>query len=132
MGDNEVVSAGRNAREDGAALLDVDESSTVGGESGARESGGNSVGEGDSAEVGESDERAAFLEVLNDPLRVLLAKTGGGWEGLRHGLSVGLVLDHSSSRLGSRRGDGDCDSVSGVDADAGEVDGSGGKPFEPG
>jgi hypothetical protein len=59
--------------EDGAALLDVEDAGAGDADGGAGLDGGG-AGEGDGVEVGEGDEGAAGLVVLDDPLGVVLAE----------------------------------------------------------
>jgi hypothetical protein len=109
-----------------AVLLDVNEGRA---NRGAAASAG--AGEGDSAEVGEGHERVALLEVLNDPLSVLLAESARRRERLGDGLAVGVVLDHGSARLGCGGGDGDGDRVTSAERDTAEVVCGSGEPLEP-
>jgi hypothetical protein len=87
--------------------------------------------ERDSAEVRHRHQRRALLEVLDDPLRVLLAQRGSGRDRLGHALARRVVLDHGRARLGRRRSDGDGDRVAGGEGDAGEVVGVVGVPLVP-
>ena len=89
------------------------------------------AGELNLSEVCERHELAAGREVLDDPLRVLLAEGRLTRERVRDGLARRVVRDR---RLAGRlRGgsDGHLDLVAGLKADAGEVVRRRGEPFVP-
>ena len=88
--------------------------------------------EGDGAKVGEGDERAALLVVLDDPLRVLLAQRRAGRDRLGHGLALGHVLDDCRARRGAARGDRELDGIAARERDAREVVRVVGVPLVPG
>ena len=84
-----AIDGGRG--QDFVVLLNIDGVST-GEPSGAGVGGGRAAGESDGAKVGERDQAAAFLKVLDDPLGVL-AGQGLAADGLAHRLSGAGVLD---------------------------------------
>ena len=89
------------------------------------------VRELDLPKVRERHELAAHREVLNDPLRVLLAQCGLLRERVRDGLARRLVRDGGfSGRLG-RRGHGHLDVIACLEADAREVGRGRGEPLVP-
>lgn len=98
---------------------------------GAGVGGSHSVGEGDSAEVGKGNERAALLVVLNDPLGILLAKRGSRSDRLCDGFALGDVLDNRGTGFGAGGGDGQLDAVTRGERNAGEVVGVVGVPLIP-
>jgi len=112
----------RAAGEDLGVLLNVDDAG-AGNTDGGSGLDGRSTGEGDSAKVGEGDKGGTRLEVLNNPLSVILAEvtllaTG---ESVCDGSTRSNVLDDSfTSSLGSC-GDGSLDGVTSRDADTREV-----------
>ena len=121
VGDGDRAAAGRDRSEDLVVLLDVNERRAGRADGRAADGARRRAGEGDGAEVGEGNEGAALLEVLDDPLRVVLAERGLAGEGVRDGLPGRLVGDRRrAARLGSR-GDRDGHSVAGGEADTGEV-----------
>ena len=119
--DGDGAAADGDGGEDLAALLDVDGGRAGGADGGAARGRRGRRGEDDGAEVGEGHERGALLEVLDDPLRVVLAERRLAGERVRDGLALGLVRDRRrAARLG-RRGDRHGDDVARGEADAGEV-----------
>ena len=62
-----------------------------------------------------------LLEVLDNPLGVLLAERGRRRDLLREGLALGAVRDDGRASLGRSRDDGHGGRVAGVKDDAGEV-----------
>jgi hypothetical protein len=129
--DSDGRARGRDTRECLAVLLDVDDVRAAGAGR-ARGSLRGRAGEGDGAKVGEGHERGALLEVLDDPLSVLLAERRRGRDLLRDGLALRVVGDHGRAGRGARRGDGERDGVAGAEADTGEVVGVVGVPLVPG
>lgn len=127
MANGNAVRARRNGGENLARRrLDVDDGGarrTLGRTAGRSSDG---VVESDGAKVGEGDERATRLVVLDDPLGVLFAKSGGGSEGFGDSLAGGQVLDDGSARLGSGGGNGDLDGIASLDGKVGEIVGGGG------
>ena len=122
---------GRAGGEDLVALLDVDDSS-AGRANRAGRRGRGRAGEGDSAEVSEGNEAAVGLEVLNDPLGIVLAERGLAGEGVGDGRALRVVLDGGSAAGlgGGLHGGGD--GVASREADAREVVGVVGVPLIPG
>lgn len=98
--------------EDGAALLDVEDAGAGDADGGAALDGGGG-GEGDGVEVGEGDERAARLVVLDDPLGVVLAQLVLlVAEGVGDALARGQVLERGSAGGLGGGGLGRCKRVS--------------------
>jgi len=130
---------GRRARDrDGrqnlsAGILNLDDLRT-GKRNGGSTSAGDSAAEGDGVEAGEVDLRAALLEVLDDPLSILLCEGGGGGRS-RDGLSVaeagGDVLYHDSTTGGGGSSDGDADGLASAYGEAADVNGEVGEPLVP-
>ena len=119
--DGDRARRGRDGGQDLAVLLNVDERRARGPDGGAAVRGRGRAGERDAPEVGERHEAAARGEVLDDPLRVVLAERGLARERVRDGLACGLVRDRRrAARLG-RRGHGHLDGVARGEADAREV-----------
>jgi len=114
---------GGAASQDLAVLLDIDDGGAGDTDrAGSVSSGG--TGEGDGAEVGESDLGAALVEVLNDPLSIGLAKGAQGslvGEGVLDGLAGGHVLNGSNTASLAGCSDGNGDLVTSGKADATEV-----------
>lgn len=73
MSDGDGVGSSGDAGEDLGVLFQVDDG-RAGDAEGLGGGGSRGAGEGDGAEVGESDQGAALLEVLDDPLCVLASK----------------------------------------------------------
>lgn len=116
---------GRAAGQDRAGLADVHDG-------GARD-GGRAVGEGDAVEVGEGHEAQAGLEVLNDPLGVVLAELVGlGREAVGDRLAGGGVLQSDGAGLLGGGIDAHDDGVALGDGEAGEGVGVVGVPLVPG
>ena len=131
IGDGDGAARGGDGGQHGAALLDVDEGGARGADGAARGARGR-AGELDGAEVGEGHEGAALLEVLDDPLGVVLAERGLAGERVRDGLARAHVRDLRRAAGLGRRGDGDGDGVAGGEGDAREVVGVVGVPLVPG
>ena len=128
--DSDGASSGRSLSDDGLVMHHINEGRARGADSLALERSRRGVGELDLAKVGERHELAPHLEVLDDPLRVLLAQRLLAHERVRDGLAGRLVRDRRlAGRL--RRGHAHCDIVPGLEADAGEVVRGGGEPFVP-
>ena len=125
VGDGNGAAAGRNRGQDLAALLDVNDRGARRGDGGARDSASGGAGECDGTKVGEGYEGArattARLEVLDDPLGVVLAETCGGGEGGGDGLALGVVHDRERALGGARGGGGQGDGVTSGEGDAAEV-----------
>lgn len=120
--DSDGGGCGRDRGQNLVALLNVDGrcARTVGTDS----AGGGSrlgVGERNGAEIGEGDERVAFLVVLYDPLGVRLAERSRGGERLGDRLALGHVLDDGAAGLGAGSRDGESDNVACAERDAREV-----------
>ena len=130
VGDSDARARRRHTRQSLAVLLDVEDVRARGANGAARGPGG-CTGEGDRAEVSKGHERVALLEVLDDPLRVLLAERAGRGDRLRHALAVAVVRDDRRAVGGGGCGDGQSDAVAGAEADAGEVVGVVGVPLVP-
>ena len=82
--------------------------------------------------IGRREGLTVRLEVLNDPLGVVLAERGLAGEGVRDGRALRVVLDRgSAASLGSGRHGGG-DGVPGREADTREVVGVVGVPLIPG
>ena len=130
--DGDRARRGRDGGQDLAVLLNVDERRARGPDGGAAVRGRGRAGERDAPEVGERHEAAARGEVLDDPLRVVLAERGLARERVRHGLAGRLVRDRRLAGRLRRRGHGHLDRVARLEADAGEVVRPGGEPLVPG
>lgn len=115
-----------------AALFDVDERRARRADGRAAARRRRRAGEGDGAKVGEGDERAAGLEVLDDPLRVVLAERRLARERVRHGLALRLVRDRRRAAGLRGRCDGHGDGVARGEGDTGEVVRVVGVPLVPG
>jgi hypothetical protein len=111
--DGEARGGGGHGGLDGAALLDIDDGTVAWALGGTRAGGSNSVGEHDATEIGERNQGASLLEILNDPLGVLKAQSAGASEGLGDGLASGDVLNDSLAGLGAAGGNGGLDHISG-------------------
>ena len=115
-----------------AALLNVDDTPAGRANSGSRGQSRVGIGKGDSSKVGKRHQRAALLEILYDPLGVLLAQGRARADGLGDGLPSGDVLDDGCPALGGRGSDCDGDGVSSRDGDPGEIVCVVGVPLIPG
>lgn len=93
-----------------------------------------SIGEGDSSKVGERNESAVLLKVLDDPLGVGLAQSAcsATREGVRHRLAGSEVVDRGGAGGGRCGVHGYFDHVSGGDGDALEIVGILRVPLVPG
>ena len=111
-------------------LLHVDDRRARGGRRTAPRARGRAR-ERDGAEVGERHEPAALLEVLDDPLRVLLAERRLARERVRDRLARRAVLERRRARGERRCRDCHSDLVARGERDAAEVDGGRREPFEP-
>ena len=131
VGDSDRGRAGGDGGQNTAVLLHVDDGRARGGGRAAR-GASRHTSEGDGAPVGEGDEASALREVLDDPLRVLLAERGLAGERVRDRLAGGVVDDRRRPAGARRRGHGHGDRVSGADRDAREVVRKVGEPLEPG
>ena len=131
VGDRDRGRAGGDGGQNTAVLLHVDDGRARGGGRAARRASRH-TSEGDGAPVGEGDEASALREVLDDPLRVLLAERGLAGERVRDRLPGGVVDDRRRPAGARRRGHGHGDRVSGADRDAREVVRKVGEPLEPG
>ena len=130
IGDGDGAARGGDGGQHGAALLDVDEGGARGADGAARGARGR-AGELDGAEVGEGHEGAALLEVLDDPLRVLLAELRARRERLADGLAAGDVLDDGGTGRGGRGGDGELNLITSADGEVREVGGEVGVVLVP-
>ena len=117
--------------EDLVVLADVDEARARGAD-GAAARARLRAREGDLAEVGEGDEAVVGREVLDDPLRVVLAERGLARERVRDGLAGRLVRDRRLAGRLRGRGHGHLNRVARLEADAREVVRVVGVPLEPG
>lgn len=120
VGDGDAVAAGRCRGQDLAVLLDVNDGSASGADC-ATGCGRRCASELDGAEVGEGHKRVTLLEVLDNPLRVLLAEPRARRERLADGLAAGDVLDDGGAGRGGRGGDGELNLITSADGDAREV-----------
>lgn len=79
------------------------------------------TGERNGAEIRERHERAVRLEVVDDPLGVLLTERGGRRDLLGDSLALGVARDHRCARCRAGGGDGRRDGVVWGEGDVGEV-----------
>lgn len=106
---------------DGAGLADVNDGGIITSiDSGAGALGSVGIGELDRVEVGEGNQGQTLLEVLNNPLGVVLAQVGlggGGRKGVGHGLAGGGVLEGGGTGAGAGGLDGHGDGVTSRDVE---------------
>lgn len=131
--DSDAVAGIRGLGQNDAVLLDIHDLGTRGA-NGSAVLDGLSVGESDSAKVGERNKSAILLEVLDDPLGVGLAQGARSTarEGVGHRLASRDVVDGggaSGSGGGVHR---DLDHISSSDGDAAEIIGILWVPLVPG
>ena len=131
VSDGDGVAAGRDGGQDTAVLLEVDDIRAGGADRAAGGARGR-AGERNGAPVGERDEPAVLLEVLDDPLRVLLAERGLAAEAVRDLLAGGVVDERRGAARRGSCGDGRGDRVAGADFEAREVVSVVGVPLVPG
>ena len=131
VGDGDGLVARRDLGDDLVALDDVDLLRVLGADLLVARRRRGRVGEGDLAEVGEGDEPPR-REVLDDPLRVVLAQRGLARERVRDDLARAVVPDPRLAGRLRERGHGHRDGVAGLERDAGEVVRPGGEPLVPG
>ena len=74
MTDGNSAITQRDRSEDFTILFDVDGSAGITILSGTAAAGGNSIGKGDSTEVGKGNESTVRLKVFDDPFSVLTSK----------------------------------------------------------
>lgn len=131
--DSDAVARDGSLGEDGAVLLDVHDGGVRGTDSRAA-AGGLSIGEGNGAEVSESNKGVTRLEVLNNPLGVGLAKVtlDVAAEGVADGLTSGQVLNGGATAALAGGLDSDLDLVTLGDGEAVKVVGVVGVPLIPG
>lgn len=101
VGASDGLAGGRAAGVDSAGLADVDDGarSSLDGTAGRR--GGVGLGELDGVEVSEGHQGETLLEVLDDPLSIVLAKvTLGAGPCVVDGLASGGVLNGGSTSRG--------------------------------
>ncbi len=123
--------ARRHRSQHTAVLLHVDDGRAGRALRAAGKAGGH-AGERDRSPVGEGDEGVAFGEVLDDPLRVLLAERGLAGERVRHRLAGGVVDERRGATRQGSRDDRGGDRVAGAEAEPGEVVREVREPLEPG
>lgn len=130
--DNHSAVSDGDGGEDGAAALNVNDGGILGA-NGLAARGGRGAGEGNSAEVGEGNKGVILLEVLDDPLGIVLAQitinTTG--EGVGNGLASGDVVNGSSTGGLGGGVNSDLDHITGGDSEV-KVVGIVGVPLVPG
>jgi hypothetical protein len=123
VGAGDRRAGGGAVRQDLAALLNVNDGGTT-DTHGAAGGHGRGPSEGDGAKVSKSNQRAALLEVLDNPFSISLAEVALGTlarEGVRNRLSGGVVLNDSFASGLAGCGNGHGNGVTGRKADSGEV-----------
>lgn len=119
---SKLTSAGAAGAEDllGVGVTEVNDGSTFWGDGSSR-TPSRRVSEGDGAEVGEGNQAATFLEILDNPLSISLAKGARGIsEGVVNRLARTQVLKSSNTRSRARGGDGDLDLIADAQIEAAE------------
>lgn len=132
VGASDGLAGGRAAGVDSAGLADVDDGARSSFDGGTGRLGSVGLGELDGVEVGEGHQGETLLEVLNDPLSIILAKvTLAAGPCVVDGLAGGGVLNGGSTSGGGGGLNGHDDGVTSGDVH-GEVVGVVGVPLIPG
>ena len=121
VADGDRRARSRDRGQDLVVLLNVDDVGTRWRDSGAGRVRRGGISEGDRAEVGKGNEGVTLLEVLDDPLSVLLAKSGRRGDLLADALAVGVVRDDGGARGRAGGGDGESDGITSLEGNAGEI-----------
>ena len=111
----------RHRRDELVVLHDIDELRARRANRRPAHGAGRGARERDAPEVREGHEAIGGAEVLDDPLRIVLAQRGLSREAVRDRLARRLVRDLRRAARGGGSGDGDGDGVARGEADPGEV-----------